>query len=381
VTRVRPINVLDLRDSYEIGGPGKTILETYRAVDPSKYRLHLGVFLTREESDDTPFIRAARELGMPVHLIRGFNQYDPRLISRVAHLVKTLDIDILHSHEVKSDVITYLAVKLRPVTTVTTLHGWIGNSPKQRLLVAINKRVVRSFDLVVAVSGTIHNQLAAAGVPKERVRLLHNGIVLARYRKTGNTGFLENAVGRRPVGPVIAAIGRLSREKGHADLVEALAMVVGSGQALTAIVAGDGPERQRLAERIHAHGLDDSVHLIGHVARPEYILEETDLAVLPSHTEGLPNAALEALAMEVPVLATRVGGTPEVITDGETGRLVEAHAPAALADAIGDFLRDPLPWRQMACRGKRMVEQNFDFGARTLQLEAMYRDLIESRER
>jgi glycosyltransferase involved in cell wall biosynthesis len=379
VTRVRPINVLDLRDTHEIGGPGKTILETYRAVDSAKYRLHLGVFLTRDESDDTPFVRAARELRMPVHLIRGFNQHDPRLVSRVAHLVKALDIDILHSHEVKSDVITYLAAKLRPVTTVTTLHGWIGNSRKQRLFVAIDKRVVRGFDLVIVVSALMRDQVAAAGVPADRLRLLHNGIVLDRYRKTGKKGFLAEALGRTPPGPVISSIGRLSREKGHADLVEALALLATRGHVVTAVLAGDGPERQRLADQIHARGLDHAVHLIGYVGKPERILEETDLAVLPSHTEGLPNAALEALAMEVPVLATRVGGTPEVITDGETGRLVPAHSPEAMAEAIADFLVAPQRWQQMAHRGRVMVEQNFDFRARTLALEAMYADLIGRR--
>jgi glycosyltransferase involved in cell wall biosynthesis len=264
---------------------------------------------------------------------------------------------------------------------VTTLHGWIGNSRKQRLLIAVDKRLVRSFDLVIAVSGTIQRQVAAAGVPTDRVRLLHNGIVLERYRKTGTKGFLADAIGRAPAGPVLTCIGRLSREKGHADLIDALATLAKRGQVFTAILAGDGPEQPRLVERIHAHCLDDSVHLIGYVDRPERILEESDLAVLPSHTEGLPNAALEAMAMGVPVLATRVGGTPEVITDGETGRLVAARSPSALADAIGAFLDNPLPWRQMACRGRAMVEQHFDFATRTLKLEAMYTHLIESRRR
>jgi glycosyltransferase involved in cell wall biosynthesis len=377
---VRPINVLDLRDTHEIGGPGKTILETYRAVDPAKYQLHLGVFLTRDESDDTPFVRAARELGMPVHLIRGFNQHDPRLISRVADLVKTLNIDILHSHEVKSDVITYLAAKLRPVATVTTLHGWIGNSRKQQLFVAIDKRVVRGFDLVIAVSSLMRDQIAAAGVPADRLRLLHNGIVLDRYRRTGKKGFLAEVIGHAPRGPVLSSIGRLSREKGHADLVEALALLARRGQRATLVLAGDGPERQPLLDQIRACGLDDSVHLIGYVSRPERVLEETDLAVLPSHTEGLPNAALEALAMEIPVLATRVGGTPEVITDGDTGRLVPAHSPESLAQAVASFLDDRASWQQMAHRGRIMVEQNFDFKSRTQALEAMYAELMSRRQ-
>ncbi|MGH6692215.1 MAG: glycosyltransferase family 4 protein, partial [Gammaproteobacteria bacterium] len=123
---MRPLNVLDLRDTHEIGGPGKTILETFRAIDPAAFTLHLGVFLTRRERDDSPFVAAARAARMPVHLIRGYNQYDPRMIWQVARLVKALRIDIVHAHEVKSDVLTYLASKVHRVPIVTTLHGWFG---------------------------------------------------------------------------------------------------------------------------------------------------------------------------------------------------------------------------------------------------------------
>jgi glycosyltransferase involved in cell wall biosynthesis len=144
---------------------------------------------------------------------------------------------------------------------------------------------------------------------------------------------------------------------------------------MTAVLVGDGPERTRLVERIQALGLAETVHLPGYLAQPERILEETDLAVLPSHTEGLPNAALEALVMEVPVLATRVGGTPEVITDGETGRLVEPRSPQALASALMEFARDPLPWKHMAARGKAMVDTHFNFRTRTRELESIYAEL------
>jgi glycosyltransferase involved in cell wall biosynthesis len=174
---------------------------------------------------------------------------------------------------------------------------------------------------------------------------------------------------------VIATIGRLSAEKGHRDLIEALGILAARGTRVSAVLAGDGPERPLLTQRIQALGLQDSVHLVGYISQPQRILEETDLMVLPSHTEGLPNAALEALTMEVPVLATRVGGTPEVITDGETGRLVEARAPDALADAIADFVANPRQWKCMALKGRAVVERQFNFESRTRKLEAIYAEL------
>ena len=371
-----PVNILHLRDTHEIGGPGKTILETHRAIDRERYRLHLGVFLTRGESGDSPFIAEARRLDMPVHFIRGFNQYDPRVIGRVIDLVKTLQIDIVHAHEVKSDVIAYLAARLHSVPIVTTLHGWIGNGLKQRALIALDKRVVRGFNRVIAVSHQIESDLIASGGPCDKLCVLHNAIVVERYRRTGRRGVLTEVLGRSVSSPVIASIGRLSPEKGHADLVDAIGIVSSRGQKVSLVLIGDGPERPKLCEKIRALGLESSICMPGYIREPQRMLEEIDLMVLPSHTEGLPNAVLEALLMEVPVLATRVGGTPEVITDGETGRLVLPRSPESLADSIMDFISNPQPWRHMAIRGRIVVETGFNMLTRTKKLEAIYSELI-----
>lgn len=375
VGQMSRVKVLDLRDTHEIGGPGKTILETFRAIDASRFELHLGAFLRRDERDDSPFITAARSFGMPVHLLRGYNQYDPRLIWRLAELVRTLGIDIVHAHEVKSDTITYLASKLHRVPIMTTLHGWIANSARQRLMMALDRRIIAAFDCVIVVSEQIREQLLSHGLRGDNLRLLHNAIAIERYRRTAQRGFVAELVGKPLLAPVIVSIGRISAEKGHADLVDAVAIARARGYQVSAVLAGDGPERARVVEKIRALRLEDHIHLPGYVNEPERILEEADLVVLPSHTEGLPNAALEAMVMEVPILATRVGGTPEVVVDGETGRLVIPRSPEALAGGIIEFLTDPGPWRQMARRGRESVERKFNFTTRTRRLETIYSQL------
>lgn len=372
----RRLRVLDLRDTYEIGGPGKTIIETYKDLDADRFQMYLGVFARRNEPADTPFVAAAHDCGLPVHVLRGFNQYDPRLITQLAALVDSLGIDIIHAHEVKSDVITCLAARLRPVPIVTTLHGWIGNGVKQRFMIGLDKCVVRGFDRVIAVSKEIERELLAAGVEPEKICVLHNGIVLERYRRTGRHGVLQELIGRDISRPIIASIGRLSPEKGHVDLIDAIALVKKQGRSVSLVLIGDGPERSNLAEKIRALGLDDIVHLLGYLPQPERFLEDVELTVLPSHTEGLPNVVLESLLMEVPVLATRVGGTPEVITDSETGRLVPPHSPEALAAGILEFLSCRDSWNRMARQGCKMVKARFDFRERTRKLEALYCELI-----
>jgi glycosyltransferase involved in cell wall biosynthesis len=377
VSTVRPINVLDLRDTHEIGGPGKTILESYRAIDHSRFNLHLGVFRRAGDREDTPFLEAARAFGLPIHEIRAGGPYDLGQIWRLAALVRRQRFDIVHPHEASSDVLTYAMSLLHRVPIVSTAHGWIGNSPKQRLMIDLDKRVLRRFDRVIAVSAKMQRDLLAAHVPAGKITLLHNAIVLEKYRRTNETGALEALVGRPLPRPILVSIGRLSPEKGHADFVDALARVAAAGRHVTTVMAGDGPSRADLVARIRAAGLEEWVHLPGYVKQPARVLQDADLMVLPSHTEGLPNAALEALAMEVPVLATNVGGTPEVLEDGVTGRLVPPHSSEALAAAILDFLEHPATWRQWARCGRQTVENQFDFAVRTRKLEAIYVEMME----
>jgi glycosyltransferase involved in cell wall biosynthesis len=178
---------------------------------------------------------------------------------------------------------------------------------------------------------------------------------------------------------VLVSVGRLSAEKGHVDLLDALASAFARGRRMETVLVGDGPELPRLEEQARALGLADWVHFAGYLDRPQVALNAADLMVLPSHTEGLPNAALEALAMDVPVLATNVGGTPEVITDGETGRLVPAHNPAAIAAAMEDFFDRRDAWTAMAGRGRQRVVDHFDFRVRTRRFEEMLSDLVSAR--
>ncbi len=364
--------ILHLRDTYEIGGPGKTILETFRAIDASRYALHLAVFQEGPALEQSPFVAAAAGAGIPIHVVHSRGPYDPRLPFRVAALARSLGADVLHAHEAMSDVVTFLSARLRRVGTVTTLHGWIGSSRRQRLQVAADRLVLRGFDTVIAVSAALRRAAIESGVSPSRVVLLHNAIAAERYQRTGERGFLRQRAGRDLPRPVLTCLGRLSPEKGHRDLLDALARVRREGSDFTAVFAGDGPDRSSLERDAAQAGLHDRVLFLGHVSPPNPVLEETDLLVLPSHTEGLPNVLLEALLMEVPVLATAVGGTPEVVEEGVTGRMVEPRDPAALAAAILDYLRRPAEWRQMARRGRMTVETRFDFDARTRRLEQIY---------
>ena len=375
------INVLHLRDTFEIGGPGKTILETFSHIDRNRFEIHIGVFKTRSEDALSPFIKEARRRGIPLHLIESSHQYSPAVILSLLRVMKGMKCDILHTHETKSDLLGLIASRIRRVPVVTTLHGWIGNTRKERFMIALDKMVVRGFDRVIAVSKGMKASLVEAGFDSSRVCLLHNCIVTGKYRNTGQKGYLSEKTGKTLKRPVIGSVGRLSREKGHKDFIEAISIVLGRGYDADFVLIGDGPERENLAASIDRLGLDRNVHFAGYLSDMQLVFQDLDLMVLPSHTEGLPNVVLESLMMGVPVIATDVGGTSDIISDYESGVLVAPGRPDLLACKIVEFLEDAGRFRRMSEKGRTAVETNFNFAARTVRLERIYEELASKKGR
>jgi glycosyltransferase involved in cell wall biosynthesis len=175
-------------------------------------------------------------------------------------------------------------------------------------------------------------------------------------------------VTRQPPRGIVVA--NLLPYKGHADLIDALARLA-TPPAMC--FAGDGPERDRLAWLLRSRGLQDTVELAGAVHAAARLLPGYQFAVLPSHTEGLPNAVLEAMAAGLPVVATAVGGVPEIVTDGVTGLLVPPHAPAALAAAIAALTADPVLRVRLGGAARRAAERFGGTAECAARHEAIYR--------
>jgi glycosyltransferase involved in cell wall biosynthesis len=207
-------------------------------------------------------------------------------------------------------------------------------------------RAVLDFAGHRATSGYVTNSRALAaelvrreGVPARRVEVIPNGVELPE--RTADPS-------RRPARGIVVA--NLLAYKGHADLVEALALLATPPPV---DLVGDGPERERLTALVRARGLEDVVGFAGPVPDARPLLADHQFAVLPSHGEGLPNAVLEAMAAGLPVVATSVGGVPDVVTDGVTGILVPPHDPPALAAAIERLAADPGLRARMGAAARR----------------------------
>lgn len=230
------------------------------------------------------------------------------------------------------------------------------------------RATVRRADAFVAISGPIGAELREAGVPEARILAVPNGVDVERFRPAAAE---ERAALRRslglPEGPLVVYTGRLAPEKGVDVLAAAWPRVLARLPSARLWMLGDGAERGRLADAARQAGVAGTIALPGPVADVSPFVRAADAAVLPSRTEGMPVALLEAMACAVPVVATAVGGSAEVLRDGVTGRLVPPERPDALADALVEALEEPAAHaRARAARAEVVARYGLDHVADVL---------------
>ncbi|WP_291982193.1 glycosyltransferase [Luteitalea sp.] len=372
------VNVLHLRDTSRICGPGKTIIETACAVDRRHYHTLVGVFSVIGRTN--VYVEAVRARGIEVHALSARTGLDPRLLLQVSKLITERRVQIVHSHDYLSDIVARVVSSWLGVATMSTVHGWIENNARSRLYIKASQWALRGLDHVVAVSEETRNRVLKAGVSEGRLSVIHNAIVEANYRPANfEIGEFRRSAGIGPESVVVGNVGRLSPEKGQADFLRAAARLAAAEPKLRLVLAGDGPDEQALRGLADALGLKDRVVFTGHLTDVRPLYRDLDVLALTSYTEGFPNVLLEALCMGVPVLATDVGGVREIITDAETGVLVNAGSTAQIYEGLRRLVGDR-PWATLlARRGKARVMEEFEFAARTPKEEAIYRRLLSQR--
>ena len=370
------INVLHLRDTDRVCGPGKTIIETSCATDEREFSQKIGLFLMRGDTTNA-YYEAAIKRGIEVIPVRSAHPYDPRIVRTLVSLIRANRIDIVHSHEYKSDLLAWLVARVHPVPIMSTVHGWITNSTKSRLFVGLSQKALGGFGRVVAVSNETRRKVVDCGVPEDRIVVLHNAIVTENYRpERHERGFLRQRFGLPADATVIGNIGRLSPEKGQADFIEAAAALAATHPRAYFVLVGDGPSRAALEQQSIDRGLSSRVFFTGHLADVRPVYRDLDVLALTSHTEGFPNVVLESLCMDVPVLATNVGGTSEAIQDGTSGVLVPAGSPAEIARGLRRMVDEPQWARSLAVAGRAKVYKQFSFAERVRREEDVYRALL-----
>jgi glycosyltransferase involved in cell wall biosynthesis len=376
----RPIRILELRTVRGTGGgPEKTILQSAARTDRNRFAVTV-CYLRDARDADFCIQEQAASLQVNYQEVLERHSWDPRIWVSLRRLVGERQIDIVHSHEYKSNFFALLLAKFAHTIPLATMHNWTGHSRREKFYYAVDKRLLRSFPCLIAVSDQIRRTIVEAGAREDRVRTILNGIDPHVYRRVRSKEHLmRDALSIREQEKVIGAVGRLELEKRFDILLHAFASIRMTRPHLRLLIAGEGPERANLQNIISRLNLKDSCNLLGHRTDIVDLHHEFDLFVQSSEKEGTPNAVLEAMAMETPVVATRVGGTAELIQDGIHGLLASPGDATALAESMKLALDNPTALAKRTAAARERVELELSFDNRLKAVEAIYEELMQEK--
>jgi glycosyltransferase involved in cell wall biosynthesis len=329
--------------------------------------------------------RLREEIGADVELIPidPRSARDFRIVPGMIRLIARRRIDIVHSHLFSSSLLASPAARLAGARAVIeTPHvneKWRTGPWKSHFFV--DRLAARAVDAFIAVSEANARYLVEVkGLPARKIRVIRNGVDLERFAKPAlSAGAMRQGLGFPGADPVLVVVGRLEPQKGHRVLLRALPLVRREAANARLVIVGDGGLRGALEAESRALGLDDAVRFVGRQDDVADWLALADVVVLPSFYEGLPLAALEALAARRPLVATAVDGTPEAVRDGRTGLLVPPGDAAGLAEAILRLLRDPALGARLAFAGRELVAERFTHERQVRETERLYRETWELR--
>lgn len=356
------------------GGPEKTLLASPRFIGEG-YQLRLAYIRpVGDELYDMP-ARAAKAGATLIDLPeRG--GFDPRTWWRLVDEIKRSRPALLHAHDYKTNVLAVLLGRRFDLPVMTTLHGYGLGGGRLNWYYRIERWALRRMDRVVVVSEDLRRYALGLGIHPDRCVLVENAIDTKEYCRTMSTSEARERLGMHCRAPIIGGVGRLCPEKGFDRLIRAVSDLKSNGLAAELLLVGEGEERRRLENLVNELDCEQIVRLLGYRTDTAALYQALDVFVLSSLREASPNVVLEAMAMEVPVVATRIAGVPRLIQDGVNGLLVEPDDVAGLTQALATLLGDK-PFRERLARaGRETVERKYSFAVRMRKIRAIYDDLL-----
>jgi glycosyltransferase involved in cell wall biosynthesis len=378
----RSVRPLVLISGLPVGGAESVTVQFLRHLAMTERTVPVCT-LTRRR-DDLPAQDLSRA-GVPRHDLGARRLADPRLPLRLARLVRRERIDLIHAHGQDACIVAAAAALLSKTALVVTRH--VLDEPSRTLQERGRARLtlgaLRRADAVVAVSRAVADRLArTVSIPGKRIHVILNGIETHRFSPDGLDGSrseVRRSLCMTEKNRVVLVPAVLREGKGHELLLRALPSLCAQVPDLRVLFAGDGERERELRREVADRKLERAVHFLGFRNDIPALLAAADIVVLPSHAEALPTVLLEAAAAGRPVVATRVGGIPEVVQDDRTGILVPPNDVPALGGAILGLLQDNERARRYGREARSLASARFGVGTQAEQTLDLWKEVAASR--
>jgi len=372
------IAVLHLCSSLGMFGGEHAILTLVQGMKVSNFKHTIGV-LKNSHNPNIDLVYSASELGIDTTVFPCDGRLDFNAILAIHNLLRQENIQIIHSHDYKSDLYACLAALFTNTRTIATCHNWIVTSHKSLFYARLDQFLLRFFDFIVTVSPMIGHTLIEHGISPDKTEIIYNGVLIDAYhsRDAGTDRRLKRSLKIPPESLIVGSVGRLSPEKGLAYFLTAAKEVLRNFPTCIFLVIGNGPDNENLVRLADQLGISNKVVFTGFQSNTAKFYSIMDVMVISSITEGLPMVLLEAMASEKPVVSTRVGSIPRVLQHGIHGLLVEPGNVRQLGDAIKYLLENKRKAQQFGKKGYERVATHFSSISMSLQYEEIYTRLLQ----
>jgi glycosyltransferase involved in cell wall biosynthesis len=373
-----PKKVMHLIATNFYGGPEKQIVEHLKRLNGNHFQGILASYLEGGNPNQTleqAEIAGLKNFGIPIS-----GRFDFRALVKIIRLLRLERVDLLCTHGYRSTVMGWWAGRRVGIPVVAFSRGYTAENLKVAFYEWLDRMFLKRANGIIFVSEGQRKRLEGLGITGRRSWVVHNAVAADSSRESLSRDLRKEVLERLgiPGGvEMVVSAGRLSPEKGHRFLVEAIGMLQGGSNNANFVFCGEGPCQNDLEKRSKDLEISEICHFVGFRHDLKEIFQAMDLMVLPSLTEGLPNVILEAFACAKPVVATDVGGVPEIVENGVNGILVPPERSDLLAEAIKNCLIAHEKRRMMGEAGYHKVKSEFTFESQTQKLEAIYNEVLK----
>ncbi len=362
------------------GGPEKLVIGHLKSLNGVRYEGILVSFIEGDTPNET--LEQARIAGLNHYGIPMSGRFDVKALWELNRLLLRGKVDLLCTHGYKSTVMGWWAGKKARIPVVAFSHGYTAENMKVAFYEWLERLILRTLDGIIFVSEGQKKRLESFGIVGKKSWIIHNATSIVDLRDRGMDKAGRKAVREELNIPdsatMVVSAGRLSPEKGHRFLLEAIRMLHEHKSNPHFVFCGNGPCQEELKKQSKELGIARLCHFVGFRRDIEKIYQAMDLMVLPSLTEGLPTVILEAFAFSKPVVATAVGGIPELVEDDINGILVYPERSDLLAEAIKKCLVSPEKRQRMGEAGYQKVRKEFTFESQKNKFEAVYDEMLKA---
>lgn len=376
---MKKTRIMELRGTYKGGGgPDKTILLSAAKHDPKKFFV-LVTYLRDPEDDEFQIGEMAKKMGVPDYVeVIDRSMLDLKCLFELNHLIKKHSLEIIHVHDLKTTLLGFLLKVLNPkIKIMHTAHGWIVSSKTDHLKQKLQYQLLKFYPLHIAVSNATKGLMVDSGIKPDSIKVLYNSIDTDFWNRENNTSAIRDEFNISDDSMIVGTVGRLSREKDLPTFFKVANKILEKFPKTRFLIIGDGKdgivnELRLLSKEM---GIEQSIIFTGHRTDLLNIYLSFDVFLMTSITEGLPNTALEAMALEVPVVSTNVGGVPELVEDVVTGFLCDKGDVITISDKVIELLGNSELRKKISKNARNRIKDKFCFFRRTKVIEDYYLEL------